>query len=311
MNNKHFTIITFYQFKKDFDQNEVLTELNGFCKFNKIKGTIIIANEGINGTLAGLKKDINNILSILNKFNFDNLNAKFSYSKFMPFQKLKIKQKNEIVTLRTKFSDPEKQTGVYISTDDWNNIISDKKTILLDIRNDFEIQIGSFKGSINPKTKNFTEFKDYVKNNLNKTKDKKIAMFCTGGIRCEKASSYLIAKGFKNVCQLDGGILKYLENIPKNKSLWYGECFVFDGRVSVKNELKEGTYKLCHACRDPISSKEINSKKYNPGISCPKCFEKISDEKKKRLKERNKQILIAKKRGIYNRYIKQTVTEYE
>ena len=145
--------------------------------------------------------------------------------------------------------------------------------------------------------------------NLDKSKDKKIAMFCTGGIRCEKASSYLIAKGFKDVCQLDGGILKYLEKVPENKSLWDGECFVFDGRVTVKNELKEGTYKMCYACRDPISSKEINSKKYNPGISCPKCYEKITDEKKKRLMERNKQISIAKKRGLYNRYIKQIVTD--
>ena len=311
MNNKHFTIITFYQFKKDFDQIALLSELNDFCKFNKIKGTVLIANEGINGTLAGFKKDINNIFSILKKFNFVNLNTKFSNSKFMPFHKLKIKQKKEIVTLRTNFSDPEKQTGKHISFNEWNNIINDKKIILLDVRNDFEVQIGSFKGAINPKTKNFTEFKDYVKTSLDKSKDKKIAMFCTGGIRCEKASSYLIAKGFKDVCQLDGGILKYLEKIPETKSLWDGECFVFDGRVSVKNELKEGTYKMCHACRDPISINDINSKKYIPGISCPKCFEKISDEKKKRLTERNKQISISKKRGLYNRYIKQTVTDYE
>ena len=308
MNNKHFTIITFYQFKKDFDQIKLLSELSYFCKFNKIKGTVIIANEGINGTLAGFEKNINNIFSILKKFNFVNLNTKFSSSKFMPFQKLKIKQKKEIVTLRTKFSDPEKQTGKHITFNEWNNIISDKNTILLDVRNDFEVKIGSFKGAINPNTKNFTEFKDYIKMNLNKSKDKKIAMFCTGGIRCEKASSYLIAKGFKDVCQLDGGILKYLEKVPENKSLWDGECFVFDGRVTVKNELKEGTYKMCYACRNPISLKEINSKKYNPGISCPKCYEKITDEKKKRLMERNKQISIAKKRGLYNRYIKQVVT---
>ena len=311
MNNKHFTIITFYQFKKDFDQTYVLSELNNFCKFNKIKGTVLIANEGINGTLAGLKKDINNVVSFLKKREFLNLNIKFSYSKFMPFQKLKIKYKKEIVTLRTKYSDPEIQTGKHISFNEWNNIINDNKTILLDVRNDFEVQIGSFKGAINPKTKNFTEFKAYVKNNLNSSKDKKIAMFCTGGIRCEKASSYLLAKGFKNVCQLDGGILKYLEKIPESKSLWSGECFVFDGRVSVKNELKDGTYKMCHACREPLSSKESNSKRYIPGISCPKCFKNISEEKKTKLRERNKQISIAKKKGLYNRYIKQTVSDYK
>ena len=311
MNNKHFTIITFYQFKKNFNQAEVLSELNDFCKFNKIKGTILIANEGINGTLAGLKNDINNIFSILKKHNFVNLKTKFSYSKFMPFQKLKVKIKKEIVTLRTRYSDPEIQTGKHISFTEWNNIINDKKTILLDVRNDFEVQIGSFRGEINPKTKNFTEFKSYVKNNLNNSKDKKIAMYCTGGIRCEKASSYLLAKGFKNVCQLDGGILKYLEKIPESKSLWNGECFVFDGRVTVKNGLKDGTYKMCHACREPLSSNEANSKRYIQGISCPKCFENISDEKKKSLNERIKQISIAKKRGVYNRYIKQTVKDYE
>jgi len=311
MNNKHFTIITFYQFKKNFDKNKLASELNDFCKFNKIKGTILVANEGINGTVAGLKTDINNIIILLKKFNLVNLKIKFSKAKFMPFQKLKIKQKKEIVTLRTKYSNPEIQSGKHINFDDWNNIIEDKKTILLDVRNDFEVKMGSFKGAINPKTKNFTEFKDYVKKKLNNSKEKKIAMFCTGGIRCEKASSYLIAKGFKNVCQLDGGILKYLEKVPKNKSHWHGECFVFDGRVSVKNELKEGTYRMCHACREPLNLKEINSKKYVSGISCPKCFEKINQEKKKRLIERNKQISIAKKRGIYSRYIKQTVTDYE
>ena len=190
----------------------------------------------------------------------------------MPFQKLKVKYKKEIVTLRTKYSDPEIQTGKHINFNEWNNIINDKNTILLDVRNDFEVQIGSFKGAINPKTKNFTEFKAYVKNNLNNSKDKKIAMFCTGGIRCEKASSYLLAKGFKNVCQLDGGILKYLEKIPESKSLWNGECFVFDGRVSVKNGLKDGTYKMCHACRKPLSSNETKFKKIYSRNFMPKMF---------------------------------------
>ena len=228
----------------------------------------------------------------------------------MPFQKLKIKQKKEIVSLRTKYSNPEIQTGRYVSFNQWNDIVNDKKTILIDVRNDFEIQIGSFKDAINPNIKNFTQFKDFVKTNLNNSKDKKIAMFCTGGIRCEKASSYLLAKGFKNVSQLDGGILKYLENTPKGKTLWNGECFVFDSRVSVKNELKHGTYKMCYACRMPLSVKESSSKKYISGISCPKCYKKISNDKKKRLIERNKQISISKKRGLYNRYIKQSVKDY-
>ncbi len=311
MNNKTFTIITFYQFKKNFDKMMLASKLNNFCKFNKIKGTILIADEGINGTIAGIEKNTNDLINILTNFNLSNLNIKFSYSKFMPFQKLKIRQKKEIVTLRTKYSNPEKQTGKRVNCNKWNELIEDKNTYLIDVRNDFEVKIGSFKDAINPKTKNFTEFKNYAENNLTDLKNKKIAMFCTGGIRCEKASSYLLAKGFKDVYQLDGGILKYLEKIPKNESLWRGECFVFDGRVSVKNELKKGTYEMCHACREPVSSKDVNSLKYIQGISCPKCFKKISNDKKKRLIERNKQISIAKKRGFYNRYIKQTVADYE
>ena len=311
MNNKQFTIITFYQFKSNFNKSGLILELKNFCKFNKIKGTILVADEGINGTIAGLDYNIKSLINIIQNYNLNNLNIKFSYSKLMPFQKLKIRQKKEIVTFRTKYSNPETQTGERINFNDWNDIVKDKNTLLLDVRNDFEVKVGSFKGAINPKTKNFTEFKNYVKNNLINYKNKKIAMFCTGGIRCEKASSFLLAKGFKNVCQLDGGILKYLEKIPASKSLWNGECFVFDGRVSVINELKVGTYKMCHACRKPVSLKEVNSKKYKPGISCPNCFNKITDEKKKRLSERNKQISIAKKRGLYNRFIRQTVSDFE
>ena len=192
---------------------------------------------------------------------------------------------------------------LYIKHLKWNDTIKDTNTILIDVRNDFEVKIGSFDGATNPQTNSFTEFKTFVNRNLNNSKGKKIAMFCTGGIRCEKASSYMIAKGFKDVFQLDGGILKYLENIPRSKSLWKGECFVFDSRVSLKNELKSGTYKLCHACRVPISPKDIKSQFYSEGISCPKCFDKITEEKKKRLMQRNKQIRLSKKRGTYNRFI--------
>ena len=311
MNNKYFTIITFYQFKKIFHKKKLILKLKDFCKFNKIKGTILIADEGINGTIAGLKKNIDELITILNIHKFLNLNLKISKSKFMPFQKLKIRQKNEIVTLRTKFSDPEKLSGKRIKHNDWNNIIKDKNTILIDVRNNFEVKIGSFEGAINPKTKSFTQFKSFVKNNLNKSKNKKIAMFCTGGIRCEKASSYMIMKGFKNVSQLEGGILKYLENTPSNNSLWNGECFVFDNRVTLKNELQEGSYLLCHACREPLSIEDRVSKYYSPGISCHNCFDKTSEDKKKNLMQRNKQISLAKKRGVYNRFIKQTISDYD
>ena len=304
-----FTIITFYQFKKIDDIINIKNELVHSCKFNKIKGTIILAEEGINGTIAGLFESIKKFESHLLSLGFANYNPKYSYSKFMPFFRLKIRNKKEIVTLRSKDVDPENITGKKIKPQDWNNLISDKETILIDVRNNFEVEMGTFKNSINPNTKSFTEFKSYLKNNLNKSKDKKIAMFCTGGIRCEKISSYMIKKGFKDVNQLHGGILNYLEKTSHENSLWNGECFVFDNRVSVKNELKDGTYELCHACRYPLPPDSLKSEKYKKGISCPNCFGKISDSKKQSLKDRNKQITLAKKKGLYNPFIKQTIND--
>ena len=290
MINSKFTIVTFYQFKKIEDIFTVKNELSNFCKFNKIKGTIILADEGINGTIAGKSNDISIFESRILKMGFNNYNPKYSYSKFMPFFRLKVREKKEIVTLRTKIADPENITGKKIKPKEWNNLILDKETILIDVRNNFEVEMGTFKDSINPNTKSFTEFKSYLKNNLKEAKDKKIAIFCTGGIRCEKMSSYMIKKGFKDVNQLHGGILNYLEETSNEDSLWDGECFVFDNRVSVQNELKEGTYVLCHACRQPLSKKQTKSKQYSKGISCPKCYGKISDAKKKSLADRNKRI---------------------
>jgi len=310
MINSKFTILTFYQFKQIKDLLIIKSRISDFCKFNKIKGTIIIAKEGINGTIAGTSQSIKNFQLEIKKIGFENLNPKYSYSKFMPFFRLKVRPKKEIVTLRTKIADPENITGNKIKPENWNNLITDNDTILIDVRNDFEVEMGSFQGSINPKTKNFTEFKSYLKDNFNEAKDKKIAMFCTGGIRCEKISSYMIKKGFKNVNQLHGGILNYLEKIPEKNSLWDGECFVFDNRVSVKNELKDGTFQLCHACRAPLSKTQIKSKKYLKGLSCPKCYGKISEAKKKSLVDRNKQISIAKRKGLYSPFIKQTVSDF-
>ena len=309
MINSKFTIVTFYQFKKIADILIIKNELTRFCKFNKIKGTIILAEEGINGTIAGISTSIKKFESHLLSLGFANYNPKYSYSKFMPFFRLKVRNKKEIVTLRSKDVDPENITGKKIRPKDWNNLILDKETILIDVRNNFEVEMGTFKNSINPNTKSFTEFKSYLKNNLNNAKDKKIAMFCTGGIRCEKISSYMIKKGFKDVNQLHGGILSYLEKTSHANSLWNGECFVFDNRVSIKNELKDGSYELCHACRYPLSQEMLKSKKYKKGTSCPNCYGKISESKKKSLKDRNKQIAVAKKKGLYSPYIKQTVND--
>ena len=219
MINSKFTILTFYQFKQIKDLLLLKSRISDFCKFNKIKGTIIIAEEGINGTIAGTSQSIKNFQLEIKKIGFENFNPKYSHSKFMPFFRLKVRPKKEIVTLRTKMADPENITGNKIKPENWNNLITDNDTILIDVRNDFEVEMGSFRGSINPKTKSFTEFKSYLKDNLSEAKDKKIAMFCTGGIRCEKISSYMIKKGFKNVNQLHGGILNYLEKIPEKNSL--------------------------------------------------------------------------------------------
>jgi len=306
MNNSNFTIITFYQFKRINDPAILKEELKQFCSFNKMRGTIIIAEEGVNGTLAGLKDSIKIFVSLMYKKDFTNLELKYSYYKFMPFNRLKIKFKKEIVTFRSKFLDLEFKKGQYIHANNWNELIEDKNTLVIDVRNDFEYKLGSFQGAVNPQTKNFTDFKKYIDKKLTKDKKKKIAIFCTGGIRCEKASSYMISQGFKDVNQLKGGILKYLEEIPEYNSIWSGECFVFDNRVSVQNELREGTYELCHACRYPVSLKEKKSKFYKKGLSCNNCYDKISLKKKKALIERNKQISISKRKGIYNPYIKYT-----
>ena len=292
-----FTIITFYQFKKIDDIINIKNELVHFCKFNKIKGTIILAEEGINGTIAGLFESIKKFESHLLSLGFANYNPKYSYSKFMPFFRLKIRNKKEIVTLRSKDVDPENITGKKIKPQDWNNFISDKEIILIDVRNNFEVEMGTFKNSINPNTKSFTEFKSYLKNNLNKAKEKKIAMFCTGGIRCEKISSYMIKKGFKDVNQLHGGILNYLEKTSHENSLWNGECFVFDERVTVDKELQPGEYYQCFGCRRPLTESDLLSEHYRKGVSCHKCFNISSEKDKERFAQRQLQIELAEERG--------------
>jgi UPF0176 protein len=310
MKNLKFTIITFYEFKKIRNIDKFRIFFDQFCSFNKIKGTIILAKEGINGTVAGLYESISLLENEIKILGFKNLEKKKSKHAIMPFNRLKIKIKDEIVTFGENNLNFEKFKGEHINSFDWNKLIKNKDTIIVDVRNNFEVELGSFKGSVNPNTKNFSEFKNYIHKNLIEKKEKKIALFCTGGIRCEKASSYMLKKGFKNIYQLKGGILKYLEKTPLNKSSWKGECFVFDNRVSIQNEMKNGTYELCHGCRNPLSIADKKAKEYIRGISCAKCHDKLSQEKKNRLKERNKQIKIAKKKGLYNPYIKYTPTDF-
>ncbi|MDA9210891.1 rhodanese-related sulfurtransferase [Methylophilaceae bacterium] len=297
-----FLTTAFYHFITLKNIKSIQSIIQNYCDRTSIKGTILIANEGINGTISGEEKDILAFQDFI-KYDqifsevFKNLKYKNSWSNKNPFYRMKVRLKKEIVALGIPEVSPNKKVGTYINPKEWNTLIDDPDIILLDTRNQYEVAIGTFKNAINPCTTSFREFPAYVKNNLNSKKKKKVAMFCTGGIRCEKASAFMLEEGFEEVYHLQGGILKYLETIPEKESLWKGECFVFDQRVAVTNELKEGKYNQCFACRHPLSPEEVQSDKYVEGISCSYCINKISKEKKKNLKERQKQIKLAKVRG--------------
>ena len=268
------------------------------CQEYRIKGTLLLALEGINGTIAGAPEDVQALLAYLRSYpEFHDLEHKESYADKHPFYRMKVKLKKEIVTMGVPDIDPNQVVGTYVKPEDWNALISDPDVVLLDTRNDYEVHIGTFKGAVDPKTATFREFPQYVAQNLDKTKHKKVAMFCTGGIRCEKASSFMKQQGFEEVYHLQGGILKYLETVPKEQSMWEGECFVFDQRVAVKHGLEVGEYDQCYACRMPLSPEELKSPQYTPGISCPHCNDKTSEEKKAALTERQRQVILAKKRG--------------
>ena len=290
----HFVRLPYYK--------KLREPLLNFCVSQSIKGTLLLADEGINGTVAGSEKSIHAFLDFLKNdpffdSNFKNLSHKESWSDQHPFYRMKVKLKKEIVTLGVPGVSPTKMVGQYVKPQDWNKIISDPEVILIDTRNDYEYSIGTFKNAINPKTSTFREFPEYVKTHLDPKKHKKVAMFCTGGIRCEKASSYMMSEGFDEVYHLEGGILKYLEEVGPEKSLWQGECFVFDQRVAIKLGLEVGNYDQCYACRYPLSQEDMKSEKYTPGISCPHCYGQHSPEKLRGLSERQKQVILAKKQN--------------
>ena len=290
-----FIVLGFYKLKnlKLLKKNKLI--LQKLFIDNNIKGILIISNEGLNGTISGKSKNIfltsKKIKSLFGIINFDSENL--SKSKFQPFHKPKIKIKKEVVPMGLNISAENKKTN-YVEPLKWNNLIKDKNTFILDARKPFEYEVGSFKKAVNPKVNHFREFPEYL-NNLDKKKP--VAMFCTGGIRCEKASAYLNHKGFKNVFQLKGGILNYLKKIKKKKSMWKGECFVFDNRVSVKHDLAVGTYFICGGCRNPVSPKEKKTKKYEEGVSCSKCYDTLTKAQKTRFRMRQKQINLAKRAG--------------
>ncbi|MBF2016278.1 MAG: rhodanese-related sulfurtransferase [Rivularia sp. T60_A2020_040] len=283
-------VATLYKFVQLPDYVEKQQPLLSVCEAQGIKGTILLAQEGINGTIAGSLQGIDAVMDFLRSDSrFSDLEYKQSTAESPPFQRLKVKLKNEIVTLGVPEINPSEQVGTYVNPQDWNQIISDPQVTVIDTRNDYEVSIGTFKRAENPQTESFREFPEYVDNNLNPDKNKKIAMFCTGGIRCEKATSYLISQGFKEVYHLKGGILKYLEEVPKEQSLWTGECFVFDERIAVRHGLELGSYDMCLSCGHPISDIDKASSKYEEGISCPHCFDSLTEEKKAKMQEKKRQ----------------------
>jgi UPF0176 protein len=299
MKNQEFKIAAFYQFTPMINLEELHSSLRKLLESLSIKGTILLATEGINGTLAGSNESMDEFELFLQKKKlFNELNFKISFASIEPFPRLKIKIKDEIVSIGNKKADPLLQVGDYVEPEDWNKLINRKDVLVIDTRNTYENAIGSFKNSIQPETTNFREFPDWV-NNLDKNIDKntEIAMFCTGGIRCEKASSLMKQQGFKNVSHLRGGILNYIETVHEQESLWQGECFVFDDRVSVDHKLNVGSYDMCHGCRMPITEDDKQSIKFLRGISCPNCFDNKTADQKKRYAERQKQIDLAKLRN--------------
>lgn len=290
-----FTVAALYQFLSFPDYKDFQGPLKKLCEDHGIKGTLLLAQEGINGTIAGSRIGIDHVKRFL-KTRFQALEYKESWADEMPFRRLKIRLTKEIVTLGVEHINPAEKTGTYIFPQDWNKLISDPDVLVLDTRNDYEVQIGTFQGAQNPKTQSFTEFPKFVQT-LDKTKYQRVAMFCTGGIRCEKASAYMLLQGFKDVYHLKGGILKYLEEVAPEDSLWEGDCFVFDGRIAVCDRLSLSQYTSCHGCRRPLSEKDKASPHYERGVSCSQCYASQTPEKRKAARQRQYQEDLALQRG--------------
>ena len=298
-----FKVAALYHFVTLDDFEALRAPITEFCEARGIKGTLLLAHEGINGTVAGSAEAIDELIAYFKTGNiFKNrlagLDVKYSHSNKPPFLRMKVKLKKEIVTLRAPEANPNNQVGTYLDPAEWNEIISDPEMVVIDTRNDYEVDIGTFKGAVDPKTKSFTEFKDWVSENLDPEKDKKVAMFCTGGIRCEKASSYMMAHGFEQVYHLKGGILRYLEEQPEEDSLWEGGCFVFDERVAVGHDLVPQDYLLCHACRQPLSVEDRAHPLYELGVQCAYCANTKTDAERERARERQKQMVLAVEKGL-------------
>ena len=297
-----YKVAALYKFSRILDPIKLHNEIRIKLKEISISGTILVGKEGINGTISSSsQKNLSSAINFIKDIKgFADLDIKLSSSDKNPFIRLKVKLKKEIVTIGDEAIDPTDIVGEYVEPKDWNNLIDHKDTIVIDTRNNYEYSIGTFKNSLNPKTTKFREFPEWINKQKftdDEKKNKNIAMFCTGGIRCEKATSLMKKKGFNNVFHLKGGILRYFESVSQDTSSWEGECFVFDDRVSVKHDLSKGTYDMCHGCRMPITEKDKESNKYIRGVACSKCFDETTDEQKSRYMSRQKQIDLAKQRN--------------
>lgn len=291
-------IAALYKFVVLSQVEQWVNDITELCLEYKVKGTLLLAEEGINGTIAAVECDLDGFLLKLKSFQpFVDIHSKYSYATENPFLRLKVKAKPEIVTMGIAKVDPLVEVGTYVEPAQWNDLISDPEVLVIDTRNVYETKIGTFKGATDPRTDTFRDFPEWAKINLDGQRNKKIAMFCTGGIRCEKATSYLKQNGFENVFHLQGGILRYLEEVPQNESLWEGECFVFDRRVSVDHNLAQGIHDMCFACGFPVSPEDKLSADFTPGISCPNCVGTFNDKQLKSFGERQRQIRLSKERN--------------
>ncbi len=293
-----FTVAALYKFTPFDDPAALKAPLADLACREGVKGTLLLAKEGINGTIAGTRNGIDAVLAHIRALpGCADIDWKESAAEDMPFNRLKVRLKREIVTMGQPDVDPTASVGTYVAPEDWNALIARDDVVTIDTRNDYEVAIGTFDGAIDPGTKSFGEFPDWWRANAERFAGKKVAMFCTGGIRCEKATNYLIGQGVGDVFHLKGGILKYLEEVPEATSRWHGDCFVFDGRVSVGHGLKEGPHELCHACRRPITEEDMTRPEYEAGVSCHHCLEEYSDADRARFRERQHQIALAKACG--------------
>jgi UPF0176 protein len=291
-------VCALYRFVRLEDYQAIRAPLLGVMTDNQVCGTLLLANEGINGTVAGSRQAIDTLLDWLRRDpRLAGLDYKESFTERRPFKRTRVKLKKEIVTLGVPGIDPNRVVGTYVIPAEWNALISDPDVVVIDTRNDYEARVGSFRDATNPQTATFREFPEYVSQNLDPARHRKVAMFCTGGIRCEKSTALLKQLGFDEVYHLKGGILKYLEEVPASESLWEGECFVFDERVTVDHALEKGSYAQCNACRMPITRDDMASDSYSPGISCPHCIDSLSAAQRNRFAEREKQMQLASGRG--------------